>query len=357
MSHQSKRRRFEYSQLSSSRSIRLLKLHSAASLTAPIVCSLEEVSLDELPSYNALPYTWESQKLCCSIDCSGLELFTTLNCMAALRQLRQAREPVVLWVDSLCVDQISILERNQQVALMGEIYKYAETVIAWLGEGNRTIEIAIERVKELMVFDRMSEEKYSSIVSERIRKLCIDVTEKSMDLISPLFDSSWFYRLWTAQEVSLASPSNVEVRCGDSTINWIELMGASVELENYIYAPIAEATTLQMYLGSWITHHQTFHPDLLQSSESEDPATPSISYVLTLGRRKACTDPKDKIFALLGVLNALGLSSMTPDYSKSVEDIYREAAQLAINSEKNLDVLFQVSSPNRRPELLSWTPD
>ena len=357
MSLQSERQRFEYGKLSSPRSIRLLILHSAASSTAPIVCSLKEVSLDECPSYKALSYTWDNQELCCSIDCSGFVLYTTPNCLAALRQLRQTQVLEVLWVDSLCIDQTSISERSQQVALMGEIYKEADTVIAWIGDNDQAIEIAMERLKELMAPAGLGEAKDLSIIQERARKLCEDVNKESEDLIGPLFQSSWFYRLWTTQEVSLALRENVEVRCGGSTIEWLLLMDASVALENYPWPPIRKALALQVYLCSWIRLHQIPDSELLQPCRPEKSTTPSVSYILTRGRDKACSDPKDKIFALLSVLNALGLNSMSPDYSRSVEEIYWEAAQLAIESDKNLNILFKVSSPNRRSGLLSWVPD
>jgi hypothetical protein len=37
------------------------------------------------------------------------------------------------WMDALCIDQHSILERSHQVAQMGSIYSKARDVVAWLG--------------------------------------------------------------------------------------------------------------------------------------------------------------------------------------------------------------------------------
>jgi hypothetical protein len=46
-----------------------------------------------------------------------------------------------------------------------------------------------------------------------------------------------------------------------------------------------------------------------------------------------------------------------PDYSKSVSRVYCEAAIATIQHDKNLNVLYLVSSPRRREELPSWVPD
>ncbi|TGJ81374.1 hypothetical protein E0Z10_g7399 [Xylaria hypoxylon] len=55
------------------------------------------------------------------------------NLALALRYLRSASHPLTLWVDAVCINQISIDERNAQVALMALIYSRAAAVVTWLG--------------------------------------------------------------------------------------------------------------------------------------------------------------------------------------------------------------------------------
>ena len=38
-----------------------------------------------------------------------------------------------LWIDAVCINQEDVLERNQQVMLMGEVYRRASAVLSWLG--------------------------------------------------------------------------------------------------------------------------------------------------------------------------------------------------------------------------------
>jgi hypothetical protein len=48
----------------------------------------------------------------------------------------------VLWIDSICIDQNAIEERNHQVKLMGNVYQRANRVLIWLGEEGPTTELA-----------------------------------------------------------------------------------------------------------------------------------------------------------------------------------------------------------------------
>ena len=136
--------------LSSPRSIRILTLHPTADPTARISCDLKEVSLDEKPRYSALSYTWGGESLIYPVFCAGALLLTTNNCFDALIQLREHDTPKVLWIDSLCIDQTLTTERSQQVAMMGEIYKNAESVVAWLGASDGPTINAMMLIEHLM---------------------------------------------------------------------------------------------------------------------------------------------------------------------------------------------------------------
>jgi Heterokaryon incompatibility protein (HET) len=79
------------------------------------------------------------------INCSGFTLLITPNCKSALSQLRRSFSYRLLLIDSICIDQTCIEERNEQVSIMADIYRQAESVIVWLGEEN----ICSERIMAL----------------------------------------------------------------------------------------------------------------------------------------------------------------------------------------------------------------
>ena len=57
------------------------------------------------------------------------------------------------------------------------------------------------------------------------------------------------------------------------------------------------------------------------------------------------------VLGLLGILNALGIDNFIPGYTKSVKEVYRQAAIMAISHDRNLDILFETASDNRRTSL------
>ena len=144
---------YRHESLPTLRSIRVLRLQPSPSRDAKLTCALVAVSLDESPKYWALSYTWDAQApshpIVCQNKRSSNALNITPNCAAALYQLRHESEERTLWVDSICINQTSIAERNSQVDLMGEIYLQAEKVVVWLGEGDAATTRAINLLQQI----------------------------------------------------------------------------------------------------------------------------------------------------------------------------------------------------------------
>jgi hypothetical protein len=82
-----------------------------------------------------------------------------------------------------------------------------------------------------------------------------------------------------------------------------------------------------------------------------------ITELLGMGRHQVATNPKDAVFGMYGILQKLDSTIPPPDYSKSVEDIYIEAAKLAIVHDNSLQILLEISESQDLPELPSWVPD
>jgi hypothetical protein len=150
---------YSYQPLSPGKNIRVLILHPSQYLQDPIRCSLREITLARARwSYDALSYVWGSPERDCHVYCNGCVLFVTPNCLSALRHLRRARQERILWMDAICIDQSSILERNHQVQIMGDVYKFARKVLLWLGEGTPDGHRLIRRVRRFAATLRYSEQ-------------------------------------------------------------------------------------------------------------------------------------------------------------------------------------------------------
>jgi len=135
---------YQHTPLPENRFIRVLNLLPPPSTnSSELHGKLIPVSLDKLPPFEALSYSWGAPVLSSTIICDGHALNITSNCEAALRRLRQPAKARLVWVDAICIDQTSVAERNQQVKYMGEIYGQARRVLVWLGESTERSEVAL----------------------------------------------------------------------------------------------------------------------------------------------------------------------------------------------------------------------
>jgi hypothetical protein len=135
--------------IAAGRNFRVLLLQPDPEFDSPIRCNLREIPLNRAHShpYEALSYVWGYTPGDTEVICDGKVILVSRNCCNALRHLRLMTRERSLWVDSLCINQQSIPEKNQQVKLMGDIYKNAERVLIWLGEGNRETTKLIRKLR------------------------------------------------------------------------------------------------------------------------------------------------------------------------------------------------------------------
>lgn len=110
---------YHHKLLTTPRQIRVLELSGSTDRVSGLHCELVEVSLDAAPEYEALSYSWDAQSPSHPIATPNGTLLITPNCASALKQLRPETKSRTLWIDSICIDQFNIEERNAQVKLMG----------------------------------------------------------------------------------------------------------------------------------------------------------------------------------------------------------------------------------------------
>ncbi|KAH7176054.1 heterokaryon incompatibility protein-domain-containing protein [Dactylonectria macrodidyma] len=365
---------YQHQPLPTHRYIRVLRLQPNPSRDAELRCSLVPVSLDESPKYWALSYTWDAQApshpIICQKGGSIAKLDITPNCAAALRQLRDTTEERTLWVDGICINQASLQERSGQVALMGEIYLAAEQVVVWLGESDPASKQAIDllkRIGDLNIVHSITQDASKDPIDlearrrarEQVHANARELTKDTEDKISPLFRRNWFHRMWTVQEVVLPTGPKVEVYCGDSSIDWLTLWLATDVLSSIKYklGDWEPAIRLQRYLSQMMTRHREPELKRMMNSIPGLELDLTISLLLIFCRPKLATDPKDKVYALYGLLNYFGVELSKPDYEKPLAEIYAEITAASIKHDKNLFALNYVASDSRRSGLPSWVPD
>ena len=339
---------FDYAQvpLGSGPSIRLVTLHSGKE-DSPIDCTLKTVVLGEQHNYEALSYVWGAPARNSPITVNGLRFLVTKNLYAFLIRARLCSKSPTFWIDGICINQTDQKERSDQVRIMRDIYKSAASVRVWLGEEVESTAAAFALTDGLVSVETKIE-KASLLTPEDIEKNMGDslagkgVNWKALDLIYWL---PWFNRTWIIQEIALAK--RAQVQCGSYKMPWDHLVAAERVLAKHHLTSAVDIdpgpiTAMQAYRNATVNGER-----------------PSLLELMYSSRSNQSTDPRDKVYGLLGIAADIEAHEIDPDYALSVEDIYRNLALFYIRKENNLDVLSAVEDYRWRvhKKLPSWVPD
>lgn len=325
--------------------IRLLNLRQGTR-GDPLVGSLRKVRLSDPIVYEPLSYTWKDYDAVEQSDnnaednvrhvifLSDVDLFMEIgaNCAKALCSIRRSKTERTIWVDSICVNQDDPEERSRQVDLMDQIYSKAFTVLVYLGqdstENDATSSIAMSLLRQSdgsLEFDGLSQRETTSL--------------------RRLFERRYFQRMWIVQEVALAQ--TLELYCGPDMTHISMFAGKSWE-------PI---------LGSGLIHPPWLKHSKHTVGELSKPHTASqAEHILSLIFDTAlchCSDDRDRIFALLSLLNPSEEEQLRADYNLSTLQVYTGiSAWLATNG--FLWIVLMLAPPlalNSDSRLPSWVPD
>ncbi len=159
--------------------------------------------------------------------------------------------------------------------------------------------------------------------------------------------------MWTLQEVALAR--ECFVYCGRKRLEWELFRDPFKELIEKLSATFYDYGTDNSILLLML--HQSLRRMVTQKRQGSTTKRYDIFNVLLQTQIAKATEPKDKIYALYGILSQLGIDFPKPDYQQSTADIYREATSLVIKSERSLRILRLVDGSQRIPGLASWVPD
>lgn len=355
--------------------VRLLTLY-AGPPSSPIHTNLAVSKLTDDLAYEALSYAWDDQIPSEPILCDGNEVLVTQNVFDALGELRDELQTRSLWIDQVCINQEDDLEKSHQVLLMKEIYTNADRVIIWLGKEDPDTHIAfgfIDLLADLwktgvMRADLLFIKNSSDIVSD-VERCCRHLPHETQLLLArlPLFRSAqmtaielllsktWFSRLWIIQEAVLGGNSS-EYRCcrySCSIRRWDDAFHA--------YDVCDYPDTLSYPSEAEHAENIVHLIRVLRSDRRSNSTRGSINYLLGYTSYARCKDSRDRIYALLGLVEPKLLDHIVPNYSMPVLDVYAGAVRAAILADTTLEILGRVKrwkstdeSFSRRP---SWVPD
>lgn len=341
--------------------IRIATIYPSASIDSPVRCGLSTFTLSTAPNYEALSYCWGDENDTRPIFLEERPYRITTNLFSALRQLRLAETERRVWVDSMCINQSSHYEKNHQIPLMGDIYKRARQVVAWLGDSDEETRIALHLIADWAVTTKRLSDSRPPV--EEVRgKLDHLVDPKSWDALCNLLERPYWTRLWALQECVLAT--KLVFQCGKVLIEHsllVDFLRAEDRVKRPWFWKYFTANQMAMKRNLRPMAIDTF---VILPHLTNNPETFRYPSILQYTARLNCRDPRDKLYAILGLAALDPFSKqvpLEPDYSKNVATIFSDFASAFMLTTKTLDLLQLAGVNNHglelKGELPSWAPD
>jgi hypothetical protein len=313
----------------------------------PIHASLMTRPLSpDQPEYEALSYVWGDSSMRTTIKLCEQEYLVTTNLESALQQIRPINETRTLWVDAICINQDDIAERNSQVLLMDAIYRKSTKVLVWLGPENLEAEGIVAFLKSMHNNKHIlpcvkNLENDSSVCGSGLRSL------------RAILNQSWWERTWTLQEILLAP--DAEILCGD----WEDFYLAFSSIEEHIYVSrcCADVKICSECQEQYFNFREQVGGLYEQQQRLKQSQGLNLFELLPQYRYRQVTEPVDKVYALLGLVDSDQSSRFDPNYSCTVEDLWIKTAVCNISWCRSLRSLNFAADAKSNPKIPSWVTD
>jgi hypothetical protein len=271
---------------------------------------MDTFDLDRPPPYIALSYAWGDKASATSgILLNGQAFKVTSSLYTFLDLFRSdpaSQEVSYIWIvrsqtnsccdcknitdhrqDQICINQSDDDERSYSVRFMWAVYKHAAYVVVWLGDSQET-----ETAAKTLAGYRYPHHQYG-----------VDFSEALVTILS----NRYFTRLWIIQELLLAR--SVIIHCRETWGIPLEMVQALVQaMEATIHPRINNSSLFLLW-------------DSIYNREGRH-----LTQCIERYCHNGCQDPRDKVYALLGLVKA---EEQVPiDYKKSVAEVYVDTVQI-----------------------------
>ncbi|KAF2744694.1 hypothetical protein M011DRAFT_506136 [Sporormia fimetaria CBS 119925] len=287
--------------------------------------------------------------------------------------MRHPDKILAIWVDAVCINQTDMHEKELQIQLMRDIYSGAEEVIVWLGyrwdvrapseqpkiydfdgdhrgvtqeseatENNEGVEaMKGEKLYDdedvvpgfaFFVMGALNMHAYDMPIfkadGDEVMAVHSATMKKIMFSLSSFCNATWWTRLWTYQEIILASKATILYH--NVTISWDCVAGALNNIFQHdrtcCYRILNKAHpefsgTFNELMSKW--HSIEFER---QRGFHGIHDYPPFTDLLTRTKWRQATNPLDKVYGLLGLLSAEDAPEMRPDYTLEPRQAFMSAA-------------------------------
>lgn len=345
-----------YEKMITVKKIRLLRL-APSPISRIIRCHMEHHLLDRAPEYEAISYTWGDNSKIQRVLIDGRWLKVTQSAYDALYNRSFHAMTRRVWIDSVCIDQNVLTVKSKQVRLMTKIYKQASRVIVFLG--NRPDAHMVHDV--LAELNRRRKWYDDSVLGEKLYKeyLPQEASPRWQALLN-LLNQPWFERVWILQEVAVAK--TIHAIYGN---RYVDLETLVEVLRMFIGEKSAESVTLLHSARSNYNTRQVSNApgfaSMMTTMRQILQEGGSLPFPLLLQTTHAfkATNPRDRLFASIGISDPDSCGPVNVDYTKDVSSLYKEAARYILIERLDLSLLHDsgVGVPRNLMDLPSWVPD
>jgi heterokaryon incompatibility protein (HET) len=360
---------YKYEAILSGNMIRVLKLiqHTGSSLE----CSIRQINIAD-SGYQALSYEWGASEQPYTVqvrDAKGEDLGLiplTTNLHHALRDLRDSLDikSKEFWIDQICIDQNNEEEKGYQVALMADVYRNALQVITYLGPQFHRLE---DENGALGLISQIYEhvQPYLLEMARTIPSLArtnsklvpllnhlqgIDQNNPHWTNLLRIVYSGWTNRIWMVQE-NVLCPNTVMLR-GTRVLDWISVATIPVLFSMNVFEPA-------FLEKQWPILGFKFHPDPINDAvknpwrwrlETAYTGRGTLykgklnlaSHLVGFGSL-GCQDPRDRVYAVLGMSVDAKELGIIPNYQESASHIFKEVSMRIYHHYQNLKFLSNMS--------------
>lgn len=260
---------------------------------------------DTFPSGKSIPHIQLEEKYYLTI---------TSNLDIALRNLRSSHEITSHWIDAICINQEDYHEKSCQLPIMQRIYAGARVVNIWLGPAEG------ETFRGMEVLRYLAESTFDSPAPWSMPRA------DYYNGLNAVLQRDWFTRLWVVQEAAVSRKAIM--MCGKSKLEWTN---DPIQVRKFIrrlkFASISpqweQAGLSEINLGRFlqVLNLQIQHIER-QSGKVYTPQPDILDIAFELRHRKA-SDRRDKLFAILGLVDQDKDSTFQPDYEMNVEAVFQ----------------------------------
>ncbi len=247
------------------------------------------------------------------------------NLAAALYSRRGIDQSIPFWVDAICINQIDLAERAQQVSIMRQIYRKANVVDIWINEPS--IDEDEEAITALTICA-----EHNPLVEH------LGQDPDFWKPVIPLFRNPYWSRVWIQQEV--VNAQYISLYCGKIWINHWSLINFQETIAGFLDANkyANDAHSLEWFLLACSILPPHLAPATQISSFLEGGIDRGLLSLLYGCRELNVTNERDRVYGLMNIAEDYEEGGLEVDYRKLPGEVMLDA--ITYHVKRNRTLLF-----------------